>query len=99
MPGSAGKHRKNNAFRRNEGENQRGFRLINRHMADEPNNKMDEVLKAYAKKRREDAAGPVELHPATRKLLQGEVARVYTNKRPASGFVELLLRFWPRIAA
>ena len=62
---------------------------------------MDEALKAYTTKRREDAGSPMELHPATRKLLQGEVARVYAKKRSsgASGFMGVLLRFWPRIAA
>jgi hypothetical protein len=46
-------------------------------MSDEPNNaKMDDLLKAFAKKRREDAGAPIELHPATRRLLQTEVARL-----------------------
>src|SRR5712664_2452194 len=45
-------------------------------MPDEPNRKMDELLKSYAKKRREDAGAPLELHPATRRLLQSEVARL-----------------------
>src|SRR5580700_3324650 len=43
----------------------------------EPNRKMDEMLKAYAKKRREQAAPAAEMHPATRKLLQGEVKRIF----------------------
>src|SRR5436853_263056 len=43
-------------------------------MATEPDNrKIEELLQAYAKKRREEA-GAVELHPATRNLLQAEPA-------------------------
>ncbi|MEJ0088802.1 MAG: hypothetical protein WDM80_03480 [Limisphaerales bacterium] len=38
------------------------------------------MLRAYAKKRRADAGDPLKLHPATRRLLQGEVAR----KKPRS---------------
>ena len=44
-------------------------------MPSEPENKIEELLKAYAKKRQEEAGAPFEMHPATRKLLQGEVAR------------------------
>ena len=36
---------------------------------------MDELLRAYAKKRREQAEPALEMHPATRKLLQDEVKR------------------------
>jgi hypothetical protein len=36
---------------------------------------MDELLRAYAKKRREQAEPVAEMHPATRKLLQDEVKR------------------------
>ena len=41
----------------------------------EPERRIEKVLRAYAKKRREDAGAPPELHPATRRLLQDEVAR------------------------
>jgi len=68
-------------------------------MPSEPENKIEELLKAYAKKRREDAGAPFELHPATRKLLQGEVAR----RQPAAGtaapsFFQLLAKLWPGVA-
>ena len=43
----------------------------------EPNSKMDELLRAYAKKRREQAEPVAELHPATRTLLQEEVKRTF----------------------
>src|ERR1700691_5975972 len=45
--------------------------------SNEPNNNMDELLRAYAKKRREQAEPALELHPATRKLLQDEVKRTF----------------------
>ena len=45
----------------------------------EPNQNMDQMLKAYAARRREEAGEPVELHPATRSMLQGEVARVFSK--------------------
>jgi hypothetical protein len=41
----------------------------------EPERKIEKLLRAYAKKRRADASDPLKLHPATRRLLQGEVAR------------------------
>jgi hypothetical protein len=45
-------------------------------MPPDPNDKMEELLKACASKRREQSGAPFELHPATRKLLQDEVARL-----------------------
>ena len=44
-------------------------------LSEEPNSKMDELLRAYAKKRREQAEPALQMHPATRKLLQDEVKR------------------------
>src|SRR5215469_10345761 len=41
----------------------------------EPERKIEKWLKAYAKKRRAQAGEPFNLHPATRRLLQSEVAR------------------------
>ena len=41
----------------------------------EPEREIEKQLRAYAKERREQAGAPIELHPATRKLLQGEAAR------------------------
>src|SRR6202453_2986800 len=43
----------------------------------EPNSKMDALLRAYAKKRREQAEPVAQMHPATRKLLQDEVRRTF----------------------
>ena len=41
----------------------------------EPERKIEKLLRAYAKKRRADAGDALKLHPATRRLLQDEVAR------------------------
>jgi hypothetical protein len=41
----------------------------------EPERKIEKWLKAYAKKRRTQTGEPFKLHPATRRLLQSEVAR------------------------
>jgi len=41
----------------------------------EPERKIEKLLRAYAKKRRADAGDAFKLHPATRRLLQAEVAR------------------------
>jgi hypothetical protein len=46
----------------------------------ETERKIEKLLRAYAKKRRADAGDPLKLHPATRRLLQGEVAR--RNPKP-----------------
>src|SRR5437764_15327255 len=67
--------------------------------AEPDNSKIEELLKTYAKKRREEMGAPIELHPATRKMWQGEVAR----QRPATpperkSFFSSFLRFWPRLA-
>lgn len=68
-------------------------------MPSEPDNKMDELLRAYARKRLEDSGGPPELHPATRRLLQAEVARL--RPRPDASRPRRytwLLAHWPRVA-
>ena len=58
------------------------------------------LLKSYAKKRAEDAGGAAELHPATRRLLQGEVAKLRRDAQPAGGrsWLQSLILFWPRLA-
>jgi hypothetical protein len=57
---------------------------------------MDAALKAYARKRRQDAGAALEMHPATRRLLQGEVAHLHgRGKKTSSG--SGWLRFLPRI--
>lgn len=59
-------------------------------MPDTPDNKMDDLLKSYARKRKDEAGAPAELHPATRRLLQGEVAKL----RPQGGAVSSEKRSW-----
>lgn len=69
-------------------------------MPTEPEHHMDKTLKAYADQRRAEAGAPAELHPATRRLLQGEVARL--NKPAATVPTPWWHRrnsFWPRMAA
>jgi len=56
---------------------------------------MDELLRAYAKKRREQAGPASEMHPATRKLLQDEVKRTFAaNPAPTRRRSSWLVR-WP----
>jgi len=66
--------------------------------SDPDNRKIEELLKAYGKKRQQDLGAPVELHPATRKMLQGEVARLHPAPAKKPGFFKLALRYWPRLA-
>ena len=66
-------------------------------MPDEPNNQIDGLLKAWAKKRRDEAGAPLDLHPATRKLLQVEVARTFPQKNsPTPRRSTWLTILWPR---
>src|SRR6266545_6425988 len=69
-------------------------------MPDEPNKNVEEQLKSWAKTRRGEASAPFELHPATRRLLQDEVARTFAKpgaEQPAvkGAWWKLL---WPRLA-
>ena len=52
-------------------------------MTPHPDSSMDERLKAYAAKRREQWGDPLELHPATHRLLQAEVAATFRGRKPA----------------
>ena len=49
---------------------------------------IEKLLRRYAKQRADEAGSPPDLHPATRGLLQGEVARQFGQPRPAGR------RFW-----
>jgi hypothetical protein len=51
-------------------------------MAFEPQQRVVEWLKAYADKRRKAYGPPMELHPATRRMLQAEAARIHRPARP-----------------
>jgi hypothetical protein len=67
---------------------------------DPDNTKMEELLKAYAKKRQDAAGAPLDVHPVSRRLLQEEVARVYPKATAGTGLPwhRMLFQFWPRIA-
>jgi hypothetical protein len=69
-------------------------------MPSEPDNrKMEELLKAYGKKRQKDLGAPLELHPATRKMLQAEAAKLQpAAPEKSSSFLMILARIWPRVA-
>ena len=68
-------------------------------MPSDPDNKrMDRALNAYAKRRRDEAGPPFDLHPASRQLLQSEVGRAFP--RPASepqSWFQAAMMFRPRL--
>jgi hypothetical protein len=59
----------------------------------EPERRIEKWLRAFAKKRREQAGDPMELHPATRQLLQREIAR-QPEEKSRSGF---FFNFYPHL--
>lgn len=67
-------------------------------MASDPERPIEKLLRACGEKRREDAGAPLELHPATRRLLQGEAARQFAKPaaepRPAGSSFR---QWWPRL--
>jgi len=68
-------------------------------MDNEPERPIEKLLHAAAKKRRDEAGAPLELHPATRRLLQGEAARKFARAQRASrSFFQGLGQLWPRFA-
>jgi hypothetical protein len=64
----------------------------------EPNSKMDELLRAYAKKRREQAGPVAEMHPFTRTLLQQEVKRTFAASPTAAAGRSWRAWRWPLLA-
>ena len=48
----------------------------------EPERKIEKLLRSFAKKRRADAVDSFKLHPATRRILQGEAARRAPKPKP-----------------
>ena len=68
-------------------------------MVPDPDNKMDELLKLYAKKRREQTGEPLEMHPAMRNQLQAEAGKLAPKEsRSAGSGLNWLKIFWPRVA-
>ena len=56
---------------------------------------IETLLRRYAKKRRADAGAPLEMHPATRRLLRAEVARRFGNAaREEAPVANAWVRFW-----
>jgi hypothetical protein len=69
-------------------------------MAAEPEKRIEESLHAYARKRREEAGAPMEMHPATRRMLQGEVAKLKAAQPPERrAWWQSFFPVWPRLAA
>ena len=57
---------------------------------------IEKLLRDYAKRRRADAGETLEMHPATRRILQGEVARQFPkSQRTVSPLVEFFARWRP----
>lgn len=67
-------------------------------MASEPERPIEKLLRDAARKRREETPPGFELHPATRRLLQGEVARQYPQQeRSNASAFGWLWRISPRL--
>jgi hypothetical protein len=66
----------------------------------EPERKIEKLLRACAKKRRADAGDSFKLHPATRRLLQGEIARnaAKPDEEDSLSLWELFRRQWAVLA-
>lgn len=68
-------------------------------MPSDPQHPMDQPLRSYARKRREDAGEPPALHPANRALLRAEAAklrpRAATERRSVWAWLGV---YWPRLA-
>jgi len=64
-----------------------------------PENDMEARLRAYSEARRQTAGAPLEMHPATRRMLQAEVARALASaapvEKPARG---VWMKLWLRLA-
>ena len=68
-------------------------------MATEPERPIEKLLRAAAQKRRDEAGGPFEPDPATRRLLQGEVGRQFAGAAPERRPLwSLFGGLWPRLA-
>lgn len=68
-------------------------------MATEPERPIEKLLRAAATKRRDAVGGPFDLHPADRRLLQGEVARQFAKPQNEPRLQSpFLARLWSRFA-
>src|SRR5580765_2714184 len=64
----------------------------------EPERRIEKWLRAFAKKRREQAGEPMELRPAARQQLHKEIARRGEEKSRGGFFSSLFLGLRPRLA-
>jgi hypothetical protein len=65
----------------------------------QPERPIEKLLRTFAQKRREQARDAFELHPVTRRMLQGEVARRHARGSPSRNVRwQWLARLWPRVA-
>ena len=60
----------------------------------EPERPIEKLLRDYAKKRRDEAGAPFEMHPATRRMLQAEVARELARGQKSSESVRRRFQPW-----
>ena len=60
---------------------------------------IEKQLRGYAEQRRREAGAPLEMHPATRRLLQDEVRRTHKKPAEATKKTSLFASWWFRIAA
>ena len=66
-------------------------------MSQEPEKEIEKQLREHADQRRAEAGDQLELHPATRRMLQGEVARTYGTTPPvtAQSTTRPWWSYWP----
>src|SRR5437764_11801710 len=65
----------------------------------DPERPIEKLLRKAAEARRAQAGAPQELHPANRRILQGEVARRFASAAPPPrSFLDWLTVFMPRLA-
>ncbi|HWH71293.1 MAG TPA: hypothetical protein VNT26_18055, partial [Candidatus Sulfotelmatobacter sp.] len=65
----------------------------------EPERPIEKLLRAFAKKRRDETGEPLGLNPATRRRLQNEVARQFgPAAQPQGSRWQTLRQLWPRLA-
>src|SRR5882724_1144484 len=64
----------------------------------EPERRIEKLLRAFAKKRREQAGEPAALRPAARQRLQQEISRRSAAKSGGGFFANLFSPFQPRLA-
>jgi hypothetical protein len=63
----------------------------------EPERRIEKLLRAFAKKRREQAGDPMQLHPAMRQQLQKEIARRSETTGGGGWFSSFILGLRPRL--